>query len=391
MKVLLVSASYYPVLGGLQEVSHILARRLMDDGHDVRVVTNRYPRALSSSESLDGIQITRPMFLWPEMDLLKRKRLDLLAASFVMGPRALLTLGNSIRTMQPHVNNLHYPNGLTRFYLTLPRSMLTNLVVSLHGDDVLKWCRLMRSENGFSVTERRGLNQFFELLTRASAVTACSQYLLDKTIEIAPHIRTKGFAIHNGIDIERFADRSRYRHGKEYLLAFGRLSLQKGFDLLIKAFAHIAGSHDHLDLIIAGTGEEQANLINLIEAFNLAHRVHLFGRATPIEVVRLLNGCRLAVVPSRWEPFGIVALETLAAGKPLVATEVGGIPEFVDGASEGIRLVEPNAESVAAGIQSLLKASLDASVKRCHRQIAAQYSWDKVADKYIEVYRHGIT
>ena len=89
MRVLIVSASYYPVLGGLQTVVHQLALGLMHQGHEVRVVTNRYPRQLSRREIFQGVSITRLLFLKPGLDLLKRRRPDLFLASLFLYPFTL--------------------------------------------------------------------------------------------------------------------------------------------------------------------------------------------------------------------------------------------------------------------------------------------------------------
>src|SRR5262249_6683038 len=120
-----------------------------------------------------------------------------------------------------------------------------------------------------------------------------------------------------------------YPHRRSYILAFGRLIYKKGFDLLLTAFAQIAPRYQEVDLILAGEGEERDALRAQAQQSGLEGRVHFFGRATPEEVVRLLNGCLFVAVPSRIEPFGIVALEALAAGKRVLATRVGGLGELL--------------------------------------------------------------
>src|SRR5207249_704317 len=105
---------------------------------------------------------------------------------------------------------------------------------------------------------------------------------------------------------------------------------QKGFDMLLEAFAGLADRYE-VDLVLAGEGEDREVLSALIEKFQLKERVVLYGRASSEEVVALLNGCEFCAVPSRFEPFGITALEAIAAGKPVLAMRVGGIPEFLKG------------------------------------------------------------
>src|ERR1043166_1440689 len=86
MRVLLISNTYAPVLGGVQTVTHHLAQHLLKRGHQVQVVTNRYPRSLSDEQTLDGVSIHRLLLLSPNIDSLQRKRPDLFVASCYFYP-----------------------------------------------------------------------------------------------------------------------------------------------------------------------------------------------------------------------------------------------------------------------------------------------------------------
>ncbi len=114
-----------------------------------------------------------------------------------------------------------------------------------------------------------------------------------------------------------------YDHPRPYLFGFGRLTRVKGFDILVQAFIDIADSYPNIDLILAGEGEQKEQLSKIAKSENMEKRIIFWGRASPEQVVKLLNGCMFAVVPSREDTFGITALEALAAGKPLLATTVG--------------------------------------------------------------------
>src|SRR5258708_34290912 len=81
-RILLVSCSYAPVVGGVQTVAHNLAKQLIDCGHEVRVVTHRYPVALPAKETIDGVRVDRLLFLSPDFDYLRRPRPDLFRAPF---------------------------------------------------------------------------------------------------------------------------------------------------------------------------------------------------------------------------------------------------------------------------------------------------------------------
>ena len=371
MRFLLVPNTYHPILGGVQTVTHNLAQNLHKSGHDVQVVTNRYPRSLPREEVVDGVSVRRLLFLSPAADTLKRGRADLFLASFYFYPSSLWRLRNLMRRFRPDVVNVHFPDHQNLFVLALRREFKFRLVVSLHGDEIER------------SVPARGLRS---MLCAADAVTACSQHLLEQAIRLEPSIAAKAHVVHNGIDPKRFVDKNQHLHPRPYAFAFGRLTHKKGFDLLLNAFAQTAARE--IDLIIAGDGEEQRALKQQAQQLGLESRVHFRGQANPDEVVRLLNGCRFVVVPSRSEPFGIVALEALAAGKPLLATKTGGLAEFLTGVEETVSsppvmLVKPDADDLATGLRLIFALSRNGS--KSGYRIPDSYSWEHVARCYENV------
>jgi len=391
MRILLIPNSYAPVLGGLQAVTHNLAKHLLESGHQVQVVTNRYPRALPAQEMLDGVPINRWLLLSPSIDSLRRRRPDLFLASCYFYPQSSRRLRNLMRSFRPRVVNVHFPDHQIRFVLALRRQFEFRLVVSLHGHDI------ERLE-----TDLVGIKRLQLILHEADAITACSRHLLDQAIRIEPSIAAKGQVIHNGVDPERFTDKSFHFHPRPYVFAFGRLTYKKGFDMLLEAFAQAETAVQHTDLIIAGEGEEWHALGVQAERLGLSGRVHFRGRATPEEVVRLLNGALFVVVPSRSEPFGIVALEALAARKPLLATSTGGLAEFLTeftsdkanpeqaknllfGSAPVVTLVEPNVDELATGLRQMFELPLDDSGEKRDHHIADKYSWAQVTRSYESV------
>ncbi len=358
-------------------MTHNLAQNLLKSGHEVQVVTNRYPRSLPAQEVVDGISVRRLLFLSPAIDTLQRRRADLFLASFYFYPSSLWRLLNLMSRFRPDVVNVHFPDHQSRFVIALRRRFKFRLVVSLHGDEIER-----------SVPARA----LQSILRAADAVTACSQHLLEQAIRLEPSIATKARVVHNGIDPKRFADKNQHFHPRPYALALGRLTQKKGFDLLLQALAQAGAEEPDIDLIIAGEGEEQQALMHQAQQLGLERRVHFRGQANPEEVVRLLNGCRFVVVPSRREPFGIVALEALAAGKPLLATKTGGLAEFLTafGAPGGdsnppVLLVKPDAGDLATGLRQICELSRNGSRRSFRYLISDIYSWEHVARCYENV------
>jgi len=382
MRILLIPNTYAPVLGGVQTVTHNLAQHLLNNGHQVQVVTNRYPRSLAARETLDAVSIDRLLLLSPETTHLHRRRPDLFLSSLYFYPRSLWRLRNLMRSFRPDVVNVHFPDHQIRFVLALHRRFKFRLVVSLHGHDVERVSDWNASKH--SATARR----LQSILREADAVTACSRHLLDQAVQVEPSIANKGHVIHNGIDPKRFIDRSSYVHPRPYAFAFGRLTYKKGFDMLLDAFAQAKSVAQEIDLIIAGEGEEHKALELRAQQLGLRSRVHFPGRATETEVIRLLNGSLFVVVPSRCEPFGIVALEALAAGKPVLATKTGGLAEFLTEFSNGavVTLVDPNVEKLTAGLLQMFELPLNPLRELRDYHLADKYSWAQVTRLYENVF-----
>lgn len=372
----MLSNSYPPVLGGLQTAAHHLSKGLRCNRHEVLVVTNRYPRSLPKKEVLDGVPIRRLLFLKPNSHHLRQFRLDLFLASFWFYPATFVELERLMKRFRPDIVNIHYPLSQIPYVLSLRQRCQFCLVVSLHGDDILPWVHGKRD----SVPLRT-------ILRQADAVTACSNWLLEQAATWEPAVRSKGVAIHNGIDRARFADQRSYTHHQPYFLAYGRLSYQKGFDLLLQAFARLASQYPKIDLILAGEGEEQSALLTLAQNAGLNGRVYFFGRAAPNELVQLLNGCSFLVIPSRRETFGIVALEAMTAAKRILATNVGGLPELLNRLGAHSVLVRPTVEDMSNGLREMLESPERQVFSAKDRNTTlSEFSWERVVARYEEVF-----
>ena len=191
--------------------------------------------------------------------------------------------------------------------------------------------------------------------------------------------------IHNGVDWQLFRSTAPYEHPKPYIAAVGQLVPHKGFDLLVNAFGDVAERFPNVDLLIAGDGESRAELMALARRRNVVNRVRFLGIVDEWVVAALMAGSRFVAVPSRREPFGIVALEGMAAGKPVIATPVGGIPEFVKPPCN--RLVEPNLGAWSEALLEWLTLDSAGQLKGCDNAARArQYGWNHVAERYLAAY-----
>ena len=234
-----------------------------------------------------------------------------------------------------------------------------------------------------SATLRAGLRR---MLREADAVTSCSAFSLRDLHAFAP-VNGPAFVVPNGVNPSDFACQN---PGAEdigrYVLAVGRLVPQKGFDLLIEAFASDALSG--LNLAIAGDGFQRDALETRAVELGIASRVRFLGSVDRGRLPRLLQGASVFAFPSRGEPFGIALLEAMAAGVPAVAAAAGGVPEFVLDGQNGI-LVEP--EDVQGLVSAIARVNENRDLRERlvlgGRQTAEDFAWRNIAERYESIFR----
>lgn len=185
-------------------------------------------------------------------------------------------------------------------------------------------------------------------------------------LSLYPELKTHISTIHNGLDLNAFNTTLKSFHAQDYnkirhetfhtvnkdfvILSIAALHPRKGLHYLLEAFALLAAKKQDIKLIIAGEGPQKKELEKFIKRLKLSGKVEIIGHQDNIPF--LLKSSDLFVLPSIKEAFGLVLLESMAAGLAIVASAVGGIPEIIEHEKNGI-LVEPH------DTQALQKALLD--------------------------------
>jgi glycosyltransferase involved in cell wall biosynthesis len=170
-------------------------------------------------------------------------------------------------------------------------------------------------------------------------------------------------------------------------VALGRLVVQKGFRELLTAFA--IAEVENLDLLLAGEGIEEARLRALALELGISSRVFFLGRADRDKVGLLMRGACGLVVPSLREPMGIVALEGMAAGKPLLVSSVGGLQEVAPPSPWCMHNSPGDVAGLARGLRWLAQFRSGIEVPE-QRERARSFLWDNITCDYLEIYR-GVT
>jgi glycosyltransferase involved in cell wall biosynthesis len=381
MRILILTSRYLPHVGGLETVVSNITQRFQAAGHDVLIVTNRYPRTLPAREQIDGIPVQRLLFTMPSRDQISVRSISRFGASLALLPYTALRLGLLIRQYRPDVLNLHYLGQPALFWWLTHLLYPVPTVISLHGGDV----------DGEPYHSHFNYWRFRAAMQRSRAVTACSQSLLQQAIELDPLLTHKGCVVHNGVDSAQFTSASPYPHPRPYVLGVGQLVPHKGFTLLMDAFRRVAQQFPQVDLVIAGDGPERAGLQRRIASMSMQERIILPGKVPSETVARLMAGSCLVAMPSYREPFGIVALEAMAAGRPVLATPVGGLPEFA--ATSVNRLVSPDVELWATALSEMLArySNEPPTAMLENQQAAVPYSWECVGDRYLSMLKRAAT
>jgi len=380
LTILLIPNSYLPKLGGLElavyNVAHYLARK----AHKVTVIAGTSIVKYSKEADSDSVTVYRMPFILPRVVTrcgYKKAMISLLKSIVTpcLIPLTFFKLFQIIRSTKPDIVNLHYIAENAFFCLLVRKFLRFNFIVNIHGEDI-EWYN-KRSFISRWLTKKT--------LQNADLVLSNSKYLLKKAEKICP-IKNKD-VVGNGIDLKHFEDNKKYIHNKRYILSIGNFGYKKGFDVLIKAFNIVSSKYPGVDLLMAGDGLERAKCERLVLEVKLNKSVNFLGKVGRTRIPLLLNGCELFILPSRREPFGIVLLEAMAAGKPIVATRAGGVPEVVKEGENAI-LVEPeSSDALAQGIMKLLQDSdLRKRFGEKGKEIVKNFTWDKVIERYIKIY-----
>jgi glycosyltransferase involved in cell wall biosynthesis len=225
---------------------------------------------------------------------------------------------------------------------------------------------------------------------RADRVIAVSHSLKGELAWMYNLPESKVSVVYNGVPVHHFdgwvdagAIKRRYGIGPTdpTVLFMGRLSVQKGPDLLVEAIPPLLKFHPAAKFIFAGEGHLRGELERRVHQLGVAHAVRWFGRLTPSEQADMFRACDVVCVPSRNEPFGIIVLEAWAAGKPVVATQTGGPNELIWHTVNGLK-VYPNPDSLGWGLGTLfMNWEWARRMGRYGRTDAeTQFSWDRIAE-----------
>lgn len=222
----------------------------------------------------------------------------------------------------------------------------------------------------------------------------------DRIIAVSDHTRERlrdsyGFdaerltTIPPGIDTKRFRPVKEQHPGVDEeldsILVLSRLDPRKGIDRAIRAFAQV--DRDGSELLIGGTGRLEADLKELAVERGVRDSVRFLGFVPDEELPALYSSVDVFVLPSEYEGFGIVFMEAMACGTPVIGTDVGGVPTAVEGGETGYLVGNEDVVEVASRIEELTDGSeRDDRMAEDARTWAKEHDWTEIAEQVESVY-----
>lgn len=204
-----------------------------------------------------------------------------------------------------------------------------------------------------------------------------SRHLTNHGIEIVP----------NGVNSSLFCPDPRWPEDGGYVLFVGRLVAQKGVDTLLRAFKAVLRRCPQSRLVVCGDGDLELYFKRVAHYLGFPHHVSFVEWKTGQALIQLYQQSQLVVVPSYYEPFGIVALEAMACGRPVLVSQTGGLQEIIDDGIQGYLAPVGNHLEFARHLVNLINSPKQRQEMGAAARIRAmEYSWEKAGRRMIELY-----
>jgi len=386
LSVMMLTWEFPPrIIGGISPHVYYLSKSLTRKGMKVYVVTCDFPGA-PQHEVLDGVEIFR-------IDSYKNPSPDFATWVYLMNVNMQKEAASIIKSLNGNVDVLHAHDWLVATAgIGLKHVFRKPLFATIHSTEIGR-------RNGIHFDYERMIHETEAWLTyEAWKVICCSDYMVahvrwafglpaDKQIMIPNGVNADVYAEIEKTDLTQF--RIKFASPEEKIVLFvGRLVYEKGVHVLVNAIPKVL-EKVNAKFVIVGNGYMKEQLSGLVKSLGIAQKV-LFTGFVDDETLRKLQICAdVSVVPSLFEPFGIVALEAMAAKSPVVVSDTGGLGEIVDHDVDGVKVYTNNPDSLAWGIIRVLTDEKNAQRLRsnAYKKIQEKYDWDRIAQQTENIYK----
>ena len=383
MKILLFSHEFPPMVGGAGSYTYDLAMGLSKNGHAVSILAGK------SNHVEDDKKI---------MKICKKKNIEITRIDWINNSRFWFLFG--------HKKILQHLKVHDRYDLIMFCNYTANIIgskiykkidipyrVVIHGTDIDYFFKLNRLKD-FFMFRRKEMICFFK---KAKTVISVSNYLQNILLNYAPYLNNTK-VVYNGIDLDEFS-KLKVKVKKENLLKHlgfkgsekiifcaGRLVNGKGQDTLIRVFSSILRKKHDVLLLIAGDGEDLFRLKKIADENFISDSVVFLGAIPRNETAVYYRNSDIFVSLSRLnETFGMVFIEAMALGVPVVGSNIGGIPEVIDNNKNGITVSNLNFIEIENIILSILnnKQLSNSLIKNGYDSVKLKFNNLRMAEESI--------
>lgn len=383
MRVLMLSWEYPPrIVGGISRVVHGLAQKIASEGNEVHVITC-WEVGTKELEKDENVYVHR----LHSYDVTANNFVDwVLQLNYV-----LIEYGVKLINETGRFDIIHAHDWIVAFAArALKHSYTIPMVATIHATEHGRNCGI------HSDTQSYINNVEWWLAYESWKLIVNSGYMRNEVKHVFNIPEDKIYIIPNGVNLNKFNGyekdiefRRRYAADNEKIVFFvGRLVNEKGVHVLIDAVPKILHYYNDTKVIIAGRGPELDHLKCMTYQRGIAHKVCFTGYICEDDLKKLYKCADVAVFPSLYEPFGIVALEGMVANVPVVVSEAGGLAEIVEHGVDGMKSYTGNSNSLADSILDILHNpdKAEKMKKRAYEKVHTIYNWDVITNKTLEVY-----
>jgi glycosyltransferase involved in cell wall biosynthesis len=355
MRILVVSNQYAPVVGGIEVLLRQLCPALQARGHEVSVLTSTHRQAPDARSEIDGIPV---------------HRLNLTRALVLRDPAGLArgrkAAARVLQEVAPEIIHAH--------------DVGPNLWAVLDDDPAVPLLTTLHLGLAAIGLEQRG--PMARLLRRSTWLTGVSPAVVDEALALVPSLAGRCSVIVNGLPPTPEPappDPQRRR-----IVAVGRMTDQKGFDVLLRALPAVLRLQPSAELLLVGDGPARPELEALVDELGIGAAVTMPGAARHDQIAGLLASASVVAIPSRYEGMPLVALEAAAAGRPVVATPVHGLADVVVDGETGLLVAPEHAEPLAVALAGLLGDPVRAAAlgEAARRRVVERFSLERAVEAY---------
>jgi glycogen synthase len=383
VRILMLSWEYPPKgVGGLSNHVYYLSQSLSKIGHEVHVITCEEDKALvEEEESSVFVHRVIPYSIHTE-DFTKW----VMHLNFAMVETVIKIINSNGR-----FDIIHGHDWLSVYAAkTLKSSYNIPMVCTIHATEHGR-------NNGIRTEMQKYISSAEWMMTyEAWKVIACSEYMRDEIHNVFNTPLDKLSVIPNGVNTEDFKEvfdaaefRKTYARVEEKIIFYvGRHVYEKGIQVLIEAAPDIINSYGEVKFVIAGKGPMTEELKEKTRNLGLEGKVIFVGYLDDVSKSKLYKVADVAVFPSLYEPFGIVALEAMGAGCPVVVSDVGGLKEIVQHRVNGMKLMTGSRDSIKDNVLELLNNELlrKSVSENAYGTVLEKYTWNKIAIDTVLLY-----